>query len=276
MERSRGWKVQTNFLQATQMALTESYPRPARPIQDQRNTHYTNRAIVRGAPATPTAHHIIEPASVRLLSGLGKEESNLILAAATRKKFKAREIIVSSGEVASHLYLVKTGSVNFYVITSDGREVLIRRLLPGNVFGVGAFLPESTGYIGTAEAVQDTEVLMWDHRLIRQLAKAHPGLSENALRTLLRYLALYVKRHIGLVSNTAEERLAGALTSLGSRAGHIHPGGIEVEIKNEDLASLADVGFFTASRLLKQWERDGAVEKSRGKVLILCPEKLIA
>jgi hypothetical protein len=36
------------------------------------------------------------------------------------------------------------------------------------------------------------------------------------------------------------------------------------------------VSIFTASRLLKDWERKGAVEKSRGKVLIRRPEKLLA
>jgi CRP-like cAMP-binding protein len=54
------------------------------------------------------------------------------------------------------------------------------------------------------------------------------------------------------------------------------PAGVEVEITNQDLASLADVSFFTASRVLKRWERDRTLEKSRGKVLIRCPEKLLS
>ena len=112
--------------------------------------------------------------------------------------------------------------------------------------------------------------------MIRQLATRYPKLAENALRTALRYLALYVKRHIGLVSNTAQERLAYALSSLGSRAGRALPSGLEVEVKNEDLASFADVGIFTTSRLLNDWERKGIVEKTRGKVLIRSPEKLLA
>jgi CRP-like cAMP-binding protein len=218
----------------------------------------------------------IEPAPVQLLSGLGKDESESILAAGTRRRFLAGETIKRTGQVADHLFLVRTGSINFYVATEDGREILLRRMVPGDVFGVAAFLSEPTGYLGTAQAVHDAEVLMWGHRLVHQLANAHPGLSENALRTALRYLALYVRRHIALVANTAEERLAGTLASLASRAGHILPRGVEVEIKNEDLASLADVGFFTATRLLKKWERKKAVEKSRGKVLIRCPERLVA
>jgi CRP/FNR family transcriptional regulator, nitrogen oxide reductase regulator len=238
------------------------------------NVH--NESVARGTSAPSQLPPIIEPASVQLFSGLGKHERESILAVGTIRRFKARETVVSSGQAATHLFLVRIGSIDFYVVTDDGREILLRRLVPGNVFGVATFLSEPTGYLGTARVAHDAEVLTWDHKLVRQLASAHPGLSENALRTVLRYLALYVKRHIGLVSQTAEERLACTLTSLGSRAGHILPAGMEVEIKNEDLASLADVGFFTVSRILKQWERKGAVEKSRGKILIRCPEKMIA
>jgi CRP-like cAMP-binding protein len=117
---------------------------------------------------------------------------------------------------------------------------------------------------------------MWEHLVVRQLAKAYPRLAENALRTVLRYVALFAERHIALVSKPAQERLAFALTSLGSQTGHMVPSGVEIDVKNVELASLADVSSFTASRLLQEWERKGAVEKSRGKVLIRSPEKLLA
>jgi CRP-like cAMP-binding protein len=146
----------------------------------------------------------------------------------------------------------------------------------GNIFGVGAFLSQPAGYVGTSKAAHSSEVLMWEHLVIRQLAKAYPRLAENALRTVLRYVALFAERHIALVSKPAQERLAFALTSLGSQTGHMVPSGVEIDVKNVELASLADVSAFTASRLLQEWERKGAVEKSRGKVLIRSPEKLLA
>jgi CRP/FNR family transcriptional regulator, nitrogen oxide reductase regulator len=218
----------------------------------------------------------IEPASVRFFTGLEKKETEIILAAATRRTFERGEIIARADEPASHLFLVAKGCVDYYVLTSDGREVLLRRLVSGNIFGVAAFLSQPSGYVGTSKAVHDCELFIWEHAVIRQLAKSYPRLGENALRTALRYIALFAERHIALVSKPAQERLAFALTSLGSRVGHSAPDGVEVNIKNEDLASLADVSFFTASRFLQEWDRKGAVEKSRGKVLIRSPEKLLA
>lgn len=219
---------------------------------------------------------MIEPSSVQLFTGLETGETSVILAAAIRRKFEASQIIIRSNEPATRLFLVKTGFVDYYVLTEEGREILLRRLSSRNVFGVGAFLSESTGYIGTAKTVCESVILIWEHRVVQRLAQSYPRLVENALRTSLRYLALYARRHIGLVSNIAQERLACALSGLGSRTGHALPRGVQVDIKNEDLASLADVSIFTASRLLKDWERKGVVEKSRGKILIRSPAKLLA
>jgi CRP-like cAMP-binding protein len=219
---------------------------------------------------------MIEPASVRFFTGLGQKETSAILAAATRRKLEGAEIVARADEPATYLYLVRDGCVDYYVSTSDGREILLRRLASGNIFGVGALLSQPAGYVGTSKAVHASEVFMWEHSVIRQLAKAYPRLAENALRTALRYIALFAERHIALVSKPAQERLAFALTSLGSQTGHMVPSGVEIDVKNVELASLADVSSFTASRLLQEWERKGAVEKSRGKVLILSPEKLLA
>lgn len=214
--------------------------------------------------------------SSTLFSGLAKNEINAIKEAAVRLSIEASRIIVRANETADRLFLIETGTVDYEVSTEDGREILLRRLGVGDVFGVASFLSKPIGYLGTAKAVQHITVLEWQARVIRQLAKTYPLLVENALRTALRYLALYAKRHIALVSNTSQERLAWALSSLGSRTGHPVPNGVEVDIKNEDLASLADVGLFTASRILQDWDRHKVVEKSRGKVIIRSPEKLLA
>ena len=54
------------------------------------------------------------------------------------------------------------------------------------------------------------------------------------------------------------------------------PSGIDIRINNEQLAALADVSAFTASRQLQQWERKGAVIKRRGAVRIVDPDGLLA
>jgi CRP-like cAMP-binding protein len=211
-----------------------------------------------------------------LCRGLTEEQSKAVFAAARHHKYETHQIIFRTEELATHLYLLRTGHVHFYRVAENGRQILLRRLAPEDVFGIGALIDNSIGYIGTAEALNSCDVLIWHRTCIRRLATYYPLVTENALRISLHYIGLFAKRHMALVTDTAADRLAYALTQLASRTGHLLSDGLEINVKNEDLASLADINFFTASRLLKNWERKGALHKSRGRVLIRCPEKLLA
>jgi CRP-like cAMP-binding protein len=215
-------------------------------------------------------------ASSGLFTGLSRDEVSAVLAAAMRRRFEASETVMEANEPANHLFVVRAGSADYFVVTESGQRILLRRMLPGSVFGVAAFISPQSKYLGTTTAVHSLEVLAWEHRIIRSLVRTYPRLVDNAFRIALHYIAVYAERHARLVSCTASERLASALTGLADRMGHTLPTGIQVDVKNDDLASLADVSPFTTSRLLNEWERKGAVEKARGKVLIRCPERLIA
>jgi CRP/FNR family transcriptional regulator, nitrogen oxide reductase regulator len=51
-------------------------------------------------------------------------------------------------------------------------------------------------------------------------------------------------------------------------------GGVQLDITNEQLANAANITLFTTSRLMGQWQRSGAVVKSRGKIILRSPEGL--
>jgi CRP-like cAMP-binding protein len=216
-----------------------------------------------------------ERISIDLFAEMARGEVTAIENRARTLEFSPSEFIVRSTEPASRFFLIKGGHVDYFVHAAVGREVLLRRLTPGDVFGFGAFFSHPIGYLGTAVACGKARVLVWDHKIVRQVTEKHPKFIENALRIALSYFQVVLERHAGLVANTAQERLALALVNLGSCAGHTASSGVEVLVSNEKLASLADVNTYTASLTLKAWERKGALTKSYGKVLITSPERLL-
>jgi CRP/FNR family transcriptional regulator, nitrogen oxide reductase regulator len=211
-----------------------------------------------------------------LFAGLTADEISIIVSSGTKRMFETGRIICRTGETATHLFLLDTGAVNFYRLTEEGQEILLRRLSPGESFGLGTLLAEPTTYIGTAESVGKCEIHIWGREWVRRFVALHPRFADNALRIALEYIRLYSERHMALVSKGAEDRLAQTLARLGSRIGTPGPHGLEIPISNKHLASLSDLGPFTVSRLLKRLERKGAVEKKRGQVFIRCPEKMLA
>ena len=224
------------------------------------------------------ATHRSRPHDVRgdqLLAGIPPDARREIVAGSRRLTLRPGQILFRTGEPAEQLFVLRKGRVQFARLARTGREIVMEIFLPGEVFGLGTILTQPVDYIGTAESLEPGEVLVWTRETIQALADEHPQLSGNLLHVALRYVDVFAERHRRLVTVTAEQRLARALTRLGVRTGTRKRSGVEVRIKNEQLASLADVSTFTVSRLLKRWERDGVITKSRGIVHIIWPEKLL-
>ena len=83
-----------------------------------------------------------------------------------------------------------------------------------------------------------------------------------------------IAAHVALTCHSAEQRLAGVLNNLVGVIGREVPGGVELDVTNEELAKTANVTPFTASRLLGAWQRRSVVKKSRGKILLRHPAGL--
>jgi len=211
----------------------------------------------------------------RFFEAINNDVVAAILLQARSKRFDLGCTIITGGDVATHLFLVSSGKLKYYRLTSNGDEILLHWLTPGDVFGLGTLLKNPPAYVGSAEALSDCDVVVWRHETIRKLTRKYPQLSENALRIVLHYLKNYADRHIGLVTKTAEQRLATTLLKLGHGTGTVQSSGVEVRATNAQLAAFSDISRFTASRLLNVWQKKGMVRKHRGRVLIRAPESLL-
>jgi CRP-like cAMP-binding protein len=211
----------------------------------------------------------------RLLAGVNASIQRAIIAEARRRKMRAGQILCRMGEPAEYLFVLLTGRVQLSRPARSGRDVLISVLVPGDAFGLVCLLNRRASYMGTAEAMEPSEAILWDRATVQRLVRHHPQLTANALTVALAMVAQFAARHEALVDASAPERLARALSDLGVQSGTRSADGIDIRIKNEQLAALADVSAFTASRQLQEWERRGAVKKRRGAVRILDPDGLL-
>jgi CRP-like cAMP-binding protein len=213
--------------------------------------------------------------SSSFLTGLEQPALQAVVGAAQIRRISAKHTVTSAGHRATHLFLVQSGQLRYYHLTKKGEVVLLALLVPGDVIGLVALLKAPSAYMASAEATSDCELLVWDRTVIRKLVSRHPVLGENGMQIALGYLRNYVRRHIGLVTKTAEERLAETLLKLGDQAGAVHPDGIEIHATNDQLGALADISPFTVSRVLGNWARAGTLSKGRGRVLVHAPEALM-
>jgi len=209
------------------------------------------------------------------LEGLSPSEIELVVAAAKQVGAVGNSVITHQDRPAEHLYLLLTGRARYFSLTETGRKVILLWIPPGQIFGGTALLTASSTYLVSAEAAKNSSMLVWDRAKIRSLATRYPRLVENAYSEAYNYLVAYRAAHLSMICDTGPERLAYVLTSLASGMGEKVADGVELKIRNEELANEANVTLFTASRLLSQWQRRGMVVKSRGKILLRSPELLL-
>ena len=211
----------------------------------------------------------------RFLQGIPPEDLKVILASAMPRRYLRNSIVVNQDTPADHLFLLTKGRARYFYTTEEGRKNLLFWLTPGDVFGGAAFLFTPSSYLVSTETVKDSSVLVWNRVTIRSLGARYPRLVENALLTASDYLVWYVAAHVALTSHTARQRLARVLICLAETIGQKVQGGFEFDATNEELASAANITPFTASRLLRGWQKDCAVVKRRGKILLRSPERLL-
>lgn len=208
------------------------------------------------------------------LEGLAPLEVETVLAAARECRYQAGTVVASQGTPANSVFLLIKGRARFFILTPDGHKIILLWLPAGEIFGGAALQCRPSDYIVSTEIVRDSTALVWDRPAIRRLAVRYPQLLENALITASEYLTFYVATHVALTCHTAQQRLAAILANLAQGIGHKVPAGIELDVTNEELAEAANVTHFTASRLISQWQKQGALVKTRGKILLHSPGKL--
>lgn len=211
----------------------------------------------------------------RFLACLSETALRELLDAAQTCHFPAKKQITLSGGQPDHLFLLKTGRARCYSLTKDGHELVLLWAVPGEVLGLVSLLPAPPNYMVNTAAVSECDFLVWDHITIRKLATEHPMIMENGFRLALYHLRNYMRRHVNVVTKDAGARLADRLIKLATSAGEVRDSGVEIQITNEQLSSLSDISYFTASRFLSKWEQEGILSKQRGRIILFDPESLI-
>jgi CRP-like cAMP-binding protein len=218
--------------------------------------------------------NIEAPKDIELFRHMTRLEIEVILGSVKARRFSYRTVITQQGEPADQLFLLWKGRARYFFEMPTGKKLILHWLTPGQVFGVAALLSAPATYLVSTEAVQDSVALLWSGEAIRSLARRFPRLLENALAIATDYMSWYVAAHAGLTSQSARQRLAHVLAVMADCIGQKVPTGTEFDVTNEDLASAANITPFTASRMISRWQKIGAIDKRRGKVILRSPKQL--
>ena len=202
-----------------------------------------------------------------LFAGLSNTDCELIVSSAVEKIFSRRQTIFSAGEPARQIFLLTSGCVKLTQCGQHGSAVILRITAPGELLGACSYFLGGNHH-ETAQALQSSQVLVWEREIFDSVWASFPTLWGNAQQLLSQRLKELEVRFREVSSHKITARLSSEPIRLRNQVGRIVNGEVEVCLSRAELAQLTGMTVFTASRLISEWERRGIVGAKRGALLI--------
>jgi CRP-like cAMP-binding protein len=205
-----------------------------------------------------------------LFSGLDEEELTQIQAIAQTKQFTKRQIIFSEGKEATGFYIAASGRVKLYKISPDGKEQILRIIMPGETFAE-AVMFAGERYPAFAEAIGNCRLIYFPKADFLQLIKKHPQLSLNMLATMARLLKKFNQLVEELSLRDVSSRLAQYLIETVLKTGQQTGDGLELKLETSKTQLAAKLGTIseTLSRTLRKFREANILRSEGNKIIIL-------
>jgi len=233
-------------------------------------------AAARG-PAASTSR--IDPSllsRVELFADLSAAELVSISALMRPRRYAKDEVVYLRGDPGTAFYLITQGRVKITLTSPDGKELILRRLGPGDFHGELALLddePRSADAVATEPTVQ----LVLQRNAFREFLKDHSEAATKLLSTVSNYL----RRNAELIQDATfldvPARLARVLLELaGGTDAALPPSGtiIPDRMKQSELASLVGATRESVNKWLGSFERQGLISYDKGQITLLRPSGL--
>lgn len=176
-----------------------------------------------------------------------------------RRTVAAGSLLFLEGEEGVHLYRLISGSMRLFRSTSDGREVTIHLVEPGDLFAE-IVLFESDTYPVSAVAVVDSLVSVINRNEIHRLL-AETRFRDDFPRNLVGKMRFLSQQLYVLTTMDVEERLARFLEI---RHGRFRS--FRVPLSKKETASAISVRPETLSRVLTLLDDAGLLRWKRGTI----------
>ena len=202
-----------------------------------------------------------------LFSGIPEEECATIVAAAQERTYPRDKIVFFEGDLVRQVVLLTTGCVKLSQTSSQGQEVILRLVGPGESLCAECFPKYS--HCSTAQTMSPSTGLVWAAGQFEAVANRFPLFGRNISCVLLQTLNQLEVRFREICTEKVAPRLSSQLVRLVNQVGKQSGGHVEIRLSQRDLAQLTGTTLFTVSRLLSQWEEQGIVQPRRQGVVVL-------
>lgn len=204
-----------------------------------------------------------------LFANLTETEMSALASRVSNRRFDRGALLFSEGDACTGLFLVATGKIRIFKLSSAGREQVLAVEGPGSSF---AELPVFDGgnYPASASALEDAEVLFISRKDFQNFCREHPDVALKVIAVV----GSRLRRLVGIIEDlsftTVRQRLIALLLRLTEASGTPSKEGVRVELtkSHQDLAAEIGTVRELVSRNLSRLQAEGFLEVDGRKIIV--------
>jgi CRP-like cAMP-binding protein len=208
-----------------------------------------------------------------LIRGLTERDRDELLRMGRRRRYGRNEIVFHEGDRADSVHLIEQGHVASRAVTELGETVTYRLLGPGETFGLLSLQSGAVRRYGTCLAMDATVTHVIDADVLRSRCLTNPVMGQVLIDLLATEIRAFAAALVEALFVPVDTRVLRRLTALAGLYGQSHAGTV-IPLTQDGLAGLAGTSRASVSRVLKNLEHAGIVERRRSAVVVADPEAL--
>ena len=186
-----------------------------------------------------------------------------------RKQFAAKSTIVRQGDPSKDLFYIIEGSVTVMLEDSQGHEIVLEYLNPGDFFGEIGLFREQASRSALVRARTACEVAQISYEKLEGMSSIYPDLM-FAIASQLAVRLMKTNRKVGdLAFMDVSGRVARALLDLTNEPDAMtHPDGMQIRITRQELGRIVGCSREMVGRVLKALEEQHLIT-AKGKTIVV-------
>lgn len=206
-----------------------------------------------------------------LFEACSSQELRLIEASTSLKNLAKGDLLFSDGQKASAFFIIVSGSIKIYKLSSEGNEHIIHVQVPGDLVAEAAIFDKET-YPAFGEALEATTLIRISKENFITLLCRNPEMTIKILAAYSRRLRFLVGRLEELSLHDIKSRLATYICKNSQlKAGQYV---CQLNFSKKDFAALLGTIPETLSRTLSFFKKQAILIEKGTKIIIQDIEKL--
>jgi len=210
-------------------------------------------------------------ANIQMWQGLSQDQLDALAKIAIAKIYRKGEVIFEDGDEGRGFFVVKSGRVKVYKLSTDGKEQIL------HFFGDGEHFAEVPVFDGqcfpaSAAAVEKSELLFFPRSDFLALLEQHPTLAIAMLAVCARHL----RRMAQIIENLSFKEVPGRLAVYLLYLSDRNNTGEEVvlDMSKAQLAAFLGTIPETLSRVFAKMSQDGLISIEHSRIKLLNRQRL--